>query len=186
MKVLFSASVTGRDTYEEYYHEIEKGLDSLGHEVIAPVFLANKEELAKEEVEKSRRYFTNLMGWISEADVVVFETSYPSTGVGYEIATCLNLGKPVIALHVKGKVPHFLNQIDNEKFQLIEYTLNNLKKELKSAVGFASDLQDTRFNFFISSKHQNYLNWISRSRKIPRAVFLRNLIEAQIKKNSNY
>lgn len=181
MKILFSASVSGRDKFENNYKQIENTLTSLGHELTTTVFLATKDELQVEDKKESDRYFKNLIAWIKDADIVVMETSYPSVGVGYEIATALHLGKPVIALHVKNSFQHFLRQIIDDKLQVIEYTDNNLDKELKTAVGYASDQQDTRFNFFISPKHQNYLDWISKSRKIPRAVFLRGLIEKAMK-----
>ncbi|WP_421017143.1 nucleoside 2-deoxyribosyltransferase [Furfurilactobacillus cerevisiae] len=39
------------------------------------------------------------MKWLAESDAVVAETSNPSLGVGYELASAERLGKPVIILH---------------------------------------------------------------------------------------
>ena len=43
--------------------------------------------------------FERDMAWLNSADVLVAEVTTPSLGVGYEIASVLNLGKPVIALY---------------------------------------------------------------------------------------
>jgi 2'-deoxynucleoside 5'-phosphate N-hydrolase len=186
MKILFNTSVTGRDEYEENYKAIDLELNKLGHEVISPVFIAKKEDVKRETESEAELYYRNLQGWMREADLFVFEVSYPSLGVGHEITWALNLGKPVIVLHVRGKNPVILEVIPNDKLQVVEYDRGNLSRLLKSAIEYAADQQDTRFNFFISSKHQNYLDWVSKHKKIPRAVFLRNLIDNDMKSNENF
>jgi hypothetical protein len=45
---------------------------------------------------------------------------------------------------------------------------------------------DTRFNFFISPKIGNFLDWIAKKKKLPRAVYLRKLIEDDMDKNKEY
>jgi 2'-deoxynucleoside 5'-phosphate N-hydrolase len=186
MKILFNTSVTGRDEYEENYKAIDLELNKLGHEVISPVFIAWKEDVQAETESEAETYYRNLQKWMRDAEVFVFEVSYPSLGVGHEITWALQLGKPVIVLHVKGKNPVILEVIPNDKLQVVEYDRPNLVRLLKDAIGYAADQQDTRFNFFISPKHQNYLNWISKHRKIPRAVFLRDLIDGDMVINKDY
>ena len=68
----------------------------------------------------------------------------------------------------------------------MQYNFNNVEEELRLALDYASESQDTRFNFFISPNHQNYLNWIAKNRKIPRSVFLRRLINAHMENNKEY
>lgn len=182
MKILFNTSVTGRREYEENYKAIDNALESLGHEVISAVFLATKEEMAKETENEAMRYYTNLKKWMKESDVMVYEASYPSLGIGHEITWGMQMGKPVIVLYVKGKKPFILDAIENDKLQVLEYELSDLTRLLKDAIGYAEDQQDTRFNFFISPKQQRYLDWIARKKKIPRAVFLRRLIEEEMEK----
>jgi hypothetical protein len=70
---------------------------------------------------------------------------------------------------------------------LFEYEdLAELGKEIPMLLDFASDQQDTRFNFFISPKHQNYLDWIAKYKKVPRSVYLRELIETDMANNSEF
>jgi hypothetical protein len=51
---------------------------------------------------------------------------------------------------------------------------------------YLSDTQDVRFNFFISPQIGNYLDWVSKNKRIPRAVYLRRLIEEDMKNNKEY
>ena len=62
----------------------------------------------------------------------------------------------------------------------------SVEEALKLALDYASDQMDTRFNFFISPKHGNYLDWISKNKKVPRAVYLRRLIEKDMDENKEY
>jgi len=51
---------------------------------------------------------------------------------------------------------------------------------------YANKQQDSRFNFFINPKLLAYLDWIARSKRLPRAVFLRKLIEDRMKQDVEY
>jgi hypothetical protein len=43
-----------------------------------------------------------------------------------------------------------------------------------------------RFNFFVSPKILTYLDWVGQKRMIPKSVFLRNLIEREMKKDRDF
>jgi len=45
---------------------------------------------------------------------------------------------------------------------------------------------DVRFNFFVSPKILAYLDWVAQKRMVPRSVFLRNLIEKEMKKDKGF
>jgi len=62
----------------------------------------------------------------------------------------------------------------------------DLEEILKMACGEAKEQMDTRFNFFISPLHQTYLDWIAKHRKIPRSVYLRDLIERDMAQNKEF
>lgn len=186
MKILFETSVTGRNEYEKNYQAIDQVLNRLGHEVISPVFITWRKDVEAETEQQANQYYKNLRKWIKEAEILVFEASYPSLGVGHEVTWGLQLGKPVIVLYVKGKKPFILEAFPSEKLQIIEYRLDNLERQLKDAVGYAADQQDTRFNFFISPKIGTYLDFIAKKKKLPRAVYLRKLIEEDMKSNKEY
>ena len=187
MKIYFVASVSGKQEYGENYQRIFKALKNIGADVLSNHVLTTSVEQFKEISRKEEKsFYKQLNSWINEADVIVAEVSHQSTNVGHEVSLALFRNKPVILLHVENKTPLVFAGINSEKLQLIKYNFNNVEEELRLALDYAAESQDTRFNFFISPNHQNYLNWIAKNRKIPRSVFLRRLINADMENNKEY
>jgi len=120
------------------------------------------------------------------ADLVIVEISRQSLAVGQEINLALSLGKPVIALYEEGHQPHVLRDEGGDLLLLTVYNDKNLEEVVKDALEYASSQQDVRFNFFISPSIGNYLDWISKEKKIPRSVYLRNLIEKSMEADEEY
>src|SRR3972149_3210646 len=188
MKIYFTAALTEIPAHhQDHYRLIVKTLRSLGHQVYAEHILGKTEAILQKQTEGEKLDMErNLMTWKNKADLIVVEVSYPSFGVGQEMEYALSREKPVIALHIQGRKPHFLIAAGGEYLQSTEYTPENLKKVLTEYIDYAKDYADTRFNFFVSSEIDSFLNWISKKRKVPRAVFLRQLIEEDMKKNKQY
>ena len=187
MKIYFTASARGLSQLKTSYKDIYDSIDKLGHsnidKFIPDIYQRSKNSSVNDEQAK---LFGKHMNKIKSADVVVLEISINSLSIGYVLQKALEIGKPVIALYLRGHDPFFATGIDNEKLQVIEYSEDNILETLKHAINYAQDKQDTRFNFFISPKHQNYLDWISKTRKIPRSVYLRDLIESDMNDNREY
>jgi nucleoside 2-deoxyribosyltransferase len=59
---------------------------------------------------------------VESADIVIAEVSYPSHGVGMEVMHAIHIGKPVLAIALKGQiVSRMLRGIDYDKFQFKWY-----------------------------------------------------------------
>lgn len=123
---------------------------------------------------------------VKKADVVVMEVSGHSMSMGYLISKALEMNKPVVALHKKEHTPNFIKGINDPKLLISEYDEDNLEEIVKKALKTANSLIDVRFNFFVNSKILNYLDWVSQHKMIPRSVFLRNLIEHEMKKDKEF
>lgn len=187
MKIYFTASVSGKKEFEQNYLKIVETLKDLGYEVKADhIFGTTTQSLQSESLKEREKNVLQLKKWASDCDLVVAEVSSGSINVGYEISAALDKEKPVLALHVAGKVPVLLFGVTSDKFRLVEYDLASLTELLKMYVKDLSENIDTRFNFFISPKIGNYLDWISKKKKLPRAVYLRKLIEEDMDKNKEY
>jgi hypothetical protein len=106
--------------------------------------------------------------------------------MGFIMQKALELSKPVIALYHSNNSPFFATGIENDKLQVIEYNDENLERVLADALDYAKDQADIRFNFFISPKISNFLDWMSKEKRIPRSVYLRRLIENDMAKNDEY
>jgi len=123
---------------------------------------------------------------VKKADVVMMEVSGHSVSMGYLISRSLDLSKPVVALYKKGTKLLFLRGISNPKFKLVEYDRKNITEVLDQSLEEAKKEIDVRFNFFVSPKILSYLDWVAQKRMIPRSVFLRNLIERELKKDKEF
>jgi hypothetical protein len=171
------------------YAKIIEIVESLGHEMVTRHVLERKmAEVEKETPQEAALAAKKIQQWIKTAEVVIFEASKPDVSLGYEVATALHLGKPAIVLYRanSGSVPHGLKGINSDKLQVDSYDDDTLAELLKVAVEYAQDVSDIRFNFFISPSLSNYLDWISQNKKVPRSVYLRELIERDMERNKEY
>ena len=123
---------------------------------------------------------------VKKADVVVMEVSGHSMSMGYLISKALEMNKPVIGLHKKEHVPNFIKGISDPKLIICEYHEDDVEEIIEKALKKANSLVDVRFNFFVNSKILSYLDWVSQKKMLPRSVFLRNLIEHEMKKDKEF
>ncbi|OGV91825.1 hypothetical protein A3A66_02560 [Microgenomates group bacterium RIFCSPLOWO2_01_FULL_46_13] len=189
MKVYFTAAISALSQYGDNYKKIVSSLEDLGHTVIADHILKKSltQVLYQEKPEEHEAYYKSMIKNISSSDLLVAEVSFPSTvHVGHELTLALEKDKPVLALFIKGKRPVLFWGITSDKFYATEYELGDLKKTLKDAIEYLTEQMDTRFNFFISPKIATYLDWIAKKKRLPRAVYLRRLIEEDMKNDKNY
>jgi len=123
---------------------------------------------------------------VKKADIVVMEVSGHSMSMGYLISKALEMNKPVIALHKKEHMPNFIKGIGDQKLIISEYCDEDIEEVLEKSLKKANNFIDVRFNFFVNSKILNYLDWVASKRMLPRSVFLRNLIEKEMKKDRDF
>lgn len=188
MKAYFSASVHGRSVYKDQYKRIIDTLKKCGYDVFAEhVMETDAEGIDRQSNQEIKDVYKNLINRIKKSDLVVAEVSTPSVSVGHEITEAINLSKPVILLHSdSGNRAMLLEGMSDAKVQNISYFDNDLVNLLEGAIEEAKKLIDVRFNFFVSPKILAYLDWVAQKRMIPRSVFLRNLIEREMKKDKEF
>ena len=188
MKIYFTAAISQKPQYGVYYDRIVQCLEKLGHKVVHEhITKVSMQDVSSESDEKKVKYYRDVLRWITEADIVIAETSFPSTlNVGHEVSLSLEKGKPVIALHLKGKESVFFSGNQSEKLVYESYTESTLESVLESSLEYASDRQDVRFNFFVSPDIQQYLDWVAKYKRTPRAVYLRELLERDMRENKEW
>jgi hypothetical protein len=186
MKVHFIGDLSGN---KADYKKITDIVIKHGNDLVTDHSLTRTlKDLEIETPEDAELYAKRMSQWLKQADVVIVETTIPLLGAGYEIAVALQLSKPVIVLYrPDGKnTPHVLKGLESDKLQVIGYTDKNLEEALILALDYATEQADTRFNFFVSPSIVNYLDWVSKKKRLPRAVYLRRLIEEDMKSNEAY
>ncbi|MFH2085179.1 MAG: hypothetical protein ABII21_00075 [bacterium] len=188
MKIYFTGAISrvspeGRELYDKIVSILERA----GHTVMASHMQDKDGSIIRNQTEKEIALVQNKMSkWRKQATLLIAEVSTPSFGVGQEIAETLMDNRQVLALYLKGKKPNILTHQGRDLLYLVEYSPENLKAQLMEYIEFAKINSDTRFNFFISPQIGTYLDWISHKKKLPRAVYLRKLIEEDIQSNKEY
>lgn len=187
MKVFFTTTPRIKKDAPGTIEAVYEALDKLGH-VSTSDYLqhVDSDEFYQLNDKKVPVYYEEILESLRKAEVVVFEASLHSIGVGMLIKEALELGKGVIILHRKGNYPFLLSGVKDERFVISEYTLETLSEVLESTFEYLSGAVDVRFNFFISPQIGRYLDWVSKQKRIPRAVYLRKLIEEEMRTNKEY
>lgn len=186
MKIYFSSSLRAKKQYKANFEAIYKAIKNLG-------YIHTSDFIIKADIDEYNRrrsghefvkFYKDINYQMKKADVCIFEVSLNSLGVGYCVNLALQMGKPVILLHIKGTDPIFFKGIKSDKLLIYEYELNELREVLKDAFNIVHALIDIRFTFFINSKISQFLDWIATDKKTPRAVYLRHLLETAMKKEN--
>lgn len=170
--------MSGKEKYQKNYEDIVSAMKKFGNEVFEETIQPSKKYVYEEIGDDEKvAYYKKVLGWMNQADVVVVEATHSSLSIGHELTVALEKGKPVIVLYSEGEAPHFLVGVKSDKLQVMKYSLSTLEKVLKDSMAYATENIDTRFNFFISPKISNYLDWVAKKKRMPRAVYLRKLLE---------
>jgi len=187
MKVYFSSSPRIKEQYAKAIKRIYELVEKLGFKhtssFIVEVEPKDYYRLSPEELNSLHQ--KNLKS-IKKAEICVFEASLHDLSVGFLINYSLDLGKTVIILSQSKEVLLSFESMKSESLILIHYSGKTLEEKLKEALKQAKKKIDIRFNFFVTPQILSYLNWLSGERRIPRAVYLRSLIEREMKKDSEF
>lgn len=189
MKVYFLVSPRVVDERQEFFSEIYDHLKKdcrMVSDLVKRLSKMDAGDFYKVPDSEGVDRFKKWVGYVRKSDVVVVEVSGHSMTLGYVIGKALELNKPVVALQKKGQTSYFVSGIDNSKLQVVEYEEANVLEVLDKAMNKVKKMIDVRFNFFVSPKILTYLDWIAMNRKVPRSVFLRELIEKRMRKDKEF
>jgi hypothetical protein len=177
MHAYFTASIVGKRTNLHHYQEIVRRITEKGISITADHILKTDEQTIHLETKNERLDFhKKLERWITEADFMVVEATFPSISVGYEIALALRRGKPILVLYSQGEPPSLINNNEEDKLVCERYTSSTLKSIIDDFIKYVQGSTDTRFTFFISSEIALYLEKTAKKHRVPKSVYLRNLI----------
>ena len=187
MKAYFTGALYQKEKFLEIYKKIVDTIKSAGVDVLEDTTEVTLQEALEKTNEERVDYYKKVLKWIDKSDFIVAEASFPSTlSIGHEITLASEKSKPVIVLYMEGFEPTFLMGLKDDKVLWVKYNKDNLQKVLTEAIEEAKGRQDVRFNFFVSPKILTYLDWVAKKRMIPRSVFLRDLIEHEMKKDKEF
>lgn len=185
MTAYFTASVVGKKYHLPYYKKIIEILASHDIQVIADHILnVDEPDIHLQSKEQRLAFHQKLEKWINGCDFMVVESSFPSISVGYEISLAIHRDKPILILYREGDPPSLMAYHHHEKLVCEKYTDTTLGAIIEDFINFARGGNDQRFTFFITPQIAAYLEEISRKEKLPKSVYLRKLIERDMRHRS--
>lgn len=186
MLAYFTASIVGKKHHLAHYTRISELFGNFNVEMIDEHILGVSErDIQIQTKEKRLAFHKQLEDWINSADFLVAETSFPSISVGYEISMALDRNKPVLLLYSEGDPPSLFAYHESEKIVCERYTDETLPSIISDFLHFVRGGADTRFTFFISSKQAAYLTKMGKKNRVPKSVYLRSLIDTDMKKHAS-
>jgi hypothetical protein len=189
MKILLYTTTYNASDREEAHQNITGAVQKYDAQLETISLDLLTEDAAFSGKEDNIKSFKKLLKRMRTVDVIFFEASNSDASLGYFLGRAASINKPIVVFHRGDTEPEILSIIEetNDKLIVVRYYDDaELHKEVPRAIDFVSDAQDTRFNFFLSPALSHYLDWISKTRKMPRSVFLRKLIDADIERNEEY
>ena len=170
LKVFFACAAIPDDTRRQVYATVRQLILDLGYGLtydwmsdigkISPAELFIKTDLA-----------------IKEADVVVAEVTFPSTGVGQQISLATSRKIPVIALKADWEQPgRFTPGAQGDLMRYFEYNQVNLKKILRDTLGKIKTERFIKFNLVSTSQINQILETESEKVGQSRSQLLRQII----------
>lgn len=179
MNIYFTGSIVGKDKYLVNYSKIIEVLKHHKNTVTSEHIMNASEHVINMQSEKKREQFhKKLKKWIMDAQCMVVETSFPSISVGFEISLALNLNKPVLVLYTNDP-PTLLSGYNDEKMICAQYSLQNVREIIEDFINYVKGTSEHRFTFFITTEMSHFLESVSKKNKIPKSVYLRQLIDAE-------
>jgi len=192
MKIYFTASVGAkreRPELSDRYRSIVDKLNELGHKVSGDHVLGLEySDIENVDDEFRVKYYRDMLKKINNSDMVVAEFSDSSASIGHEVTLALDKKIPVLILTEKGKVPQIFRALQgDDQLYIYEYgSEGELLLNLEDQVRNVKEGEDIRFNFLIPPSMVDYLEWVSKNRRIPKSVFLRDLITRELDNDSEF
>lgn len=188
MKIYFSGSRFFREKLSKNYSRIFDILKKFSEHIYDSSLSKNVPLGYKMDEKEKKELYVKMEKEIDRSDVCVFEATYPSTlHIGHEITLAYEKGKPVVVCYTKSREPILFRGLTSKKIFWLEYDENEKDNELTRKLGevmdWAGKMIDVRFNFFVSPKILNYLDWVAKTKRVPRSVYIRGLIEKEMKKD---
>ncbi len=185
MNIYFTASARASLEDKKDFDLIYSAIQQLGHKHVDDYKINSDANTFYNSTDEYKQIvYQQALDYVKNSDLVILEVSTHSLTMGYLIKHALDTHTPVIALHKKNHSPGFILGIDENNFQLIEYTHENLKTKLENAIEFLKNLEDVRFNMMLSPEVYLYLSEEAKKANVSKAHFIRNLLlKNKAKKN---
>lgn len=183
MKIYFACSSAGLPKYIKEYNLIREAIKSFNNKIIFDWIdrtfnSANNNHLSKNEEINIHEEGINA---IASADALIADVSFSSASVGFQVGLALSRKIPVLCIYSEEfgekEAPQVIQAIKSPMLLIKSYTEKSLKKVVKEFFNELPENKLIKFNFIITPKISEYLNWGSEKNDISKSDFLREIVE---------
>ncbi len=191
MKVFYVTSTEFYKKFPEKFKETVKLLEELSRDkVLTYTEQQSKDFDFEKDQEEIRKMIKEIEKSMKEADVLIADITISTAGPGYDIATALNLKKPVLVLkreddNVK-RGPHSITVKKSKLLNYIKYNDENIRKVLRDFLNNSRKLLDTKFILIISPEIDRYLEWAADNKRMHKAQIVREAVEDMMVKDQEF
>ncbi len=133
-KIYFAGSIRAGRESADLYAEIIKRLNE-NYQVLTEHVGSKTLTSFGEQDHTDEFIYERDIAWLAESDVIVADVSYPSLGVGYELAFAEKLNKQIICIYREQEGKRLSAMIaGNKNFTLIKYTDATVVSEIKDFI----------------------------------------------------
>jgi len=180
VRIVFVASVNGKNKQKFFYLSIIGVIKELGHDIFYEYIIKESPETINKTFKRNIKLHKNLIKNIREADLIVSEITHESIGVGYLIHEALLHNRPVIAMSRLDSTPNISVFLENFKnFTFIPYKKAfEIKNLLIKSIKEINFEKYKRLNFLLTEKLDEKLKIIAAKNNTSKSEFLRSLIRS--------
>lgn len=179
MKIFFTASYRGKDTYQKQYDKILTKLDQMNLELISPEKSNYKVLLSQKELvdlkDNQAIHYASIKKGIAWADAVIIEISEEDFQLGHEATLTIADKKHVLCLSVN---EDYSKKIKNRYFHAYKYNDFSYEQLIEDFIQLVSQEQlINRFNLFISDRQKRKIQEKAKSLGVNCSEYIRILVD---------
>lgn len=180
VKIIFVASVNGKEKQKFFYLSIINILKNLGNDVYYEHIIKETPKSLSSSHSKNIKYHKKVIRKIHKSDCIIAEITHESVSVGYLIHEALKMRKPVLAISRLDIVPNLSMFLENfQSFTFVPYKkIFELEKTLPKIMKNITVKKQKKFNFFLSEELDIKLKTLADKNNTSKSAFLRSLLES--------
>jgi hypothetical protein len=188
MKIFFTGSQDGKDKIPDVYEQIISTIKK-DHTLYSRNYVNfedTPDEIEKQFIDTYNLAKKNIVG----ADLVIAESTYPTTSIGYDIALSVENNRPTLLL-IDDKIdrnilPSSIRGNKSKHLIISFYNNKNIDEKIKSFIEQGKKMLDSKFIFITPPHIDRYLTWANKRKGIPKADIVRNSVEEHMERDDVY
>lgn len=187
MKIGLLTSYRAQKQFEKQFKQMVAHLEKRGH-IVVHNFEMSLEKLLPLTYPQREKVFLSFYEKLEGCDLVIAECSLQSTQVGFGLSYLRTRGKPIVILSKKGSGSEFatVGELYStvENMMIDEYSDETIPRVLDDVIAFMEPHLDKRFTIIFPASLLAKVEDVAKKKKLPKAVYIRQLIEKDLKDSS--